>query len=69
MNNNNDAVMLPLWKRFLITLVVMLVVSFIIGLLVRNALGFNLPDYVSGVIGGLSSIVTWEVLKRVRPKT
>ncbi|TLU66638.1 hypothetical protein FE810_03745 [Thalassotalea litorea] len=67
-NNASTPIALPLWKRCLITLAVMLVVSFLIGLLVRSVFGFSLPDYVSGVIGGFSSILIWEFLKRVRPK-
>ncbi|WP_394172818.1 hypothetical protein [Thalassotalea litorea] len=68
-NHDEISVMLPLWKRCLITLAVMLVVSFLIGLLVRGIFGITLPDYVSGVIGGFSSILIWEFLKRVRPKS
>ena len=65
----STSTMLPLWKRCLITLAAMLVVSFLIGLLVRSILGFCLPDYVSGVVGGFSAILIWEFLKRVRPKS
>ncbi|WOG26663.1 hypothetical protein [Endozoicomonas sp. 8E] len=54
---------LPLWKRCLITLAVMLVASFLIGLLFRSIFGFSLPDYMSGVVGGFSAILIWEFLK------
>jgi hypothetical protein len=46
----------------------MLAVSFIVGLLWRSLLGFNLPNYVSGVVGGLTAIPLWEFLKRVELK-
>jgi len=44
------------------------VVSFIIGYMSRSLLGFGLPDYVSGVVGGLTAVPLWEFLKRVKPK-
>jgi len=59
---------MPFWQRSLITLAAMLVVSFIIGLIWRLLLGFGLPDYISGVIGGITAIPLWEFLKRVEPK-
>jgi len=59
---------MPFWQRLLITLAAMLVVSFIIGFMARSLLGFGLPDYASGVVGGLTAIPLWEFLKRVNPK-
>jgi len=59
---------MPFWQRFLIVLVAMLFVSFTIGLISRSLLGFGLPDYASGVVGGLTAIPLWELLKRVKPK-
>jgi len=59
---------MPFWQRLLITLAAMLVVSFIIGYIARSLLGFGLPNYVSGVIGGLTAIPLWEFLKRLQPK-
>ena len=56
------------WQRLLIVLLAMLVVSFTIGLISRSLLGFGLPDYASGVVGGLTAIPLWEFLKRVKPK-
>ena len=46
----------------------MLVVSFIIGFMARSLFGFGLPDYASGVVGGLTAIPLWEFLKRIKPK-
>ncbi len=58
---------MPFWQRLLITLAAMLVVSFTIGLLSRSLFGFGLPDYASGVVGGLTAIPLWEFLKRIKP--
>jgi hypothetical protein len=34
------------------------------GLLWHRLLGFGLPSYVGGVIGGLVAVPFWELLKR-----
>jgi hypothetical protein len=30
--------------------------------------GFVLPAYVTGVIGGLTAVPLWDLLKRIKPK-
>jgi hypothetical protein len=52
-----------MWKRFAITLVAMLVASLIVGFLWREAFDARIPSYLSGVIGGLAALATWELLK------
>lgn len=59
---------LPFWQRLLLTIGVMLVTSYIAGLLCENILGVAIPSYVAGAIGGLAALPTWDLLKRVRPK-
>ena len=59
---------MPFWQRSLILLVAMLAVSFLVGLLWNSLFGFNLPSYVSGVIGGLTAVPLWDLLKRIKPK-
>ncbi len=59
---------LPLWQRLLITVLVMLVASYVAGLIWLAVLGFALPPYVAGLIGGLSAIPVWDLLQRIRPK-
>src|SRR5262249_24960779 len=61
-----DAV--PLWQRLLITLVVMLVTSYLAGLLWHWLFNSDIPSYLSGAVGGISAVPTWEFLQRVRPK-
>jgi Na+/glutamate symporter len=56
------------WQRLVITVVAMLVTSFVVGLIWANLLGFALPSYVAGMIGGLTALPVWEFLKRVAPK-
>jgi len=59
---------MPFWQRSLILLVTMMAISFLVGLLWNSLFGFNLPSYVSGVIGGLTAVPLWDFLKRVKPK-
>ena len=46
----------------------MMAVSFVFGLIWQSIFGFNLPGYVSGVVGGLTAVPLWDLLKRVKPK-
>jgi hypothetical protein len=59
---------MPFWQRLLITLLAMLAVSFVAGLLWQSILGFALPSYAAGIIGGLTALPLWEFLKRVGQK-
>ncbi|WP_428523812.1 hypothetical protein [Roseibium sp.] len=61
------AVLLPLWQRLLITVAAMLAVSFVVSLLWSSLLGWTIPGYVSGVVGGVTALPVWEFLKRIRP--
>ncbi len=60
---------LPFWQRLLITIAVMLLISYVAGVLCESLFGFPIPSYIAGAIGGLASIPTWDFLKRIRPKT
>jgi Na+/glutamate symporter len=62
-----EVIIMPFWQRSLITLVAMVVVSFVVGYIWRSVFNFSLPDYVSGMVGGLTAVPLWEFLKRVQP--
>jgi glucose-6-phosphate-specific signal transduction histidine kinase len=51
------------WKRLLITLAAMLVVSYLAGLGWRNTFNSLMPSYLAGIIGGLVALPVWEWLK------
>ena len=57
---------MPLWQRLLITLVTMLLTSLLAGLLWRSLFSTDIPSYLSGVIGGVTAVPVWELLKRVQ---
>ena len=59
---------LPFWQRLLITIAVMLVASYLAGLISQSVLGVPIPSFVAGAIGGLSALPSWHFLKRIRPK-
>ena len=59
---------MPFWQRSLILVVAVMAVSFIFGLIWHAVFGFYLPSYVSGVVGGLSAVLIWDLLKKTKPK-
>jgi hypothetical protein len=59
---------MPLWQRLLITLAVMLVASYLVGLLWQWMFTADIPSYLSGAVGGISAVPTWEFLRRILPK-
>lgn len=61
--------LLPLWQRLLITVAVMLIASYIAGLVWSAALNVSFPSYLAGLVGGLAALPVWDFLKRIRPST
>ena len=59
---------MPLWQRLILTLVAIVVVSIIAGLIWHRLIGFVLPSYLGGVIGGLTAVPIWEIFKRIGPQ-
>jgi len=59
---------MPLWQRLSITLAVMLVTSYLVGLLWHWLLNAEIPSYLSGAVGGVTAVPTWEFLKRIRSR-
>jgi len=59
---------MPFWQRTLILLIAVMAVSFIAGIIWHAMFNLYLPSYVSGVVGGLSAVFIWDMLKRIKPK-
>lgn len=51
------------WQRLLLTLVAMIAASLIIGAIWNAIFEPAMPPYLSGVIGGLAALLTWELLR------
>jgi glucose-6-phosphate-specific signal transduction histidine kinase len=60
-----DRKMMPLWQRMVITLATMLATSFVAGLMWHWLFNASIPAYLSGLIGGITSVPVWELLKRI----
>jgi hypothetical protein len=56
---------MPLWQRLLTTLATMLLTSFVAGLLWRWLFDADIPSYLSGIVGGVTAVPMWELLKRI----
>jgi hypothetical protein len=59
---------MPFWQRFMVLLAAVIGVSVIFSIIWHTLFGFALPEYVSGVVGGLTAVPLWDILKRVKPK-
>jgi hypothetical protein len=59
---------MPFWQRVIITLIAMIAASFVIGLIWSAIFDFEIPSYLSGLVGGLTAVPVWEFLKRVQPR-
>ena len=59
---------MPFWQRALITAIAIVVISWVVVTAIEAVIGFRLPPYIAGIIGGLAGVPTWEFLRRVRPK-
>jgi hypothetical protein len=57
------------WKRLLITVIAMLAASFAAGQIWKGTFNSLLPSYLGGVIGGLTALPVWELLRRIGPKS
>lgn len=58
---------LPFWQRLLITIAAMLLASWVAGLIWNAIFNFPLPSYVGGIVGGVTALPLWDLLKRIRP--
>ncbi|MBU1689775.1 MAG: hypothetical protein KJ958_08085 [Gammaproteobacteria bacterium] len=59
---------MKLWHKIIITIVAMLIASFVAGRLWLMAFDFVIPSYLAGVAGGLAAILVWELIRWIRKK-
>ena len=62
----DQGMLMTIWQRLLITLVFMVLASFIAGLVWRGMFDARIPSYISGLIGGVSALGIWELLRSRR---
>jgi hypothetical protein len=61
-------VTMPFWQRFVITILSMFAASFVVGVFWRSSFDVPIPSYLAGVVGGLTALPVWELLKRIKQK-
>jgi len=54
-----------LWQRLAVTVLAMLIMSFIVELVWRNVFDASIPSYLAGMVGGLTAIPIWELVRKV----
>ena len=57
---------MPLWQKLLVTIAVMLLASYLVGLAWQWLFKVEIPSYLSGAVGGIAALPTWELLRRIR---
>lgn len=60
---------MPFWQRLLITIIAMLLASFVVGLIWDRVFNVGIPSYLGGIVGGLAALPVWELLKRMNIKS
>ena len=53
-----------LWQRLAITILSMLIMSFVAGIVWRNVFDASMPSYLAGMVGGLTAIPIWELVRK-----
>jgi len=56
---------MPLWQRLLVTLAAMLLASLAAGIAWNWLFNAAIPGYLSGIVGGVTAVPVWELLKRI----
>ena len=53
-----------LWQRLAVTVLSMLIMSFVAGIVWRNVFDTSMPSYLAGMVGGLTAIPIWELVRK-----
>lgn len=57
---------MSIWVRIAVTIVLMMLFSFLAGLVWSKLFGHPIPSYISGFVGGLTAVPVWEILERFK---
>ena len=61
-------VVMSIWARIAVTIILMVLFSFLAGLLWSRLFTDQIPSYVSGFVGGLVAVPVWEILEKFKAK-
>jgi len=64
----NGGVGMSIWARIAVTIILMVLFSFLAGLLWSSLFTDQIPSYVSGFVGGLVAVPVWEILEKFKAK-
>ncbi len=53
-----------LWQRLAVTVLSMLIMSFVAGIVWQNVFDASMPSYLAGMVGGLTAIPIWELVRK-----
>jgi hypothetical protein len=56
---------LPFWQRLAAVAATIVLTSFVAGLLWHWLFSGSIPGYLGGVVGGITALPVWELLKRI----
>jgi len=59
---------MSIWARIGVTIVLMVLFSFLAGLLWSKLFTNQIPSYISGFVGGLTAVPVWEILEKFKAK-
>ena len=58
---------MSIWARIAVTLVMMVLISFLAGVLWSKLFSAQIPSYIAGLVGGVVAIPVWEILEKFKP--
>lgn len=57
---------MSIWARIGVTIILMVLLSFLAGIVWSSIFASQIPSYISGFVGGLVAIPAWEILKKFK---
>jgi len=66
--NRGGQNVMSIWARIGVTIVLMVLFSFLAGLLWGKLFSNQIPSYISGFVGGLTAVPVWEILEKFKAK-
>jgi hypothetical protein len=65
-NFSEEGETMSIWARIAVTIILMVLISFLAGIVWSNLFSSQIPSYISGLIGGLVAVPAWEILERFK---
>ncbi len=59
---------MSIWARIAVTVILMVLFSFLAGVLWSSMFSTQIPSYISGFVGGIVAIPVWEILEKFKTK-